>query len=124
MRVLGNLAYEDLRIWYQRASVVVLPSLHEGFARVLVEGYLFSKPAVATRCGGPQDIILDGETGFLVETYDLNTFAQKIIWLLQHPERAAAMGERGQFYVRENFDRDNLISKMVTQWQQLSGMIL
>ena len=120
VHILGSLPYEALQGWYQRASVIVLTSAHEGFARVLVEGYLFGTPAVATRSGGPQDIIEEGETGFLTDIHDFETFAQKIVWLLDHPAEAKAMGARGQQLMRERFDRDHLIEQIITQWQFLS----
>lgn len=121
IHILGNIPHAEVPCWYQRARVLVLPSLHEGLGRVLLESYLFKTPAVATRCGGPEDVIIDGETGFLTPIEDLEQFAERVIWLLEHPDQASEMGRRGQLYVRSKFDPDTLISQMVNHWQALAG---
>lgn len=119
IHILGNIPYNHLPAWYRRAQLVVLSSLHEGFARVLVESYLFSTPAVSTRCGGPQDIILDGETGFLTPIENMDEFAQRVAWLLENPDAASRMGERGRQYIETHFDPALLTNRIVGQWQRL-----
>ncbi len=106
-----NLNFEQLVCWYQSADVLILPSLYEGFGRVLVEAYTFQTPAVATRCGGPEDIVINGKTGFLTEVEDLEKFANKVIWLLDHPEQAYRMGKLGFEYVLKEFDPEFLVNK-------------
>jgi glycosyltransferase involved in cell wall biosynthesis len=119
IHVVGNIPYADLPHYYRHADVLVLPSLYEGFGRVVLEGYLFGTPAVATRCGGPEDIIADGETGFLTEIEDMERFADRVVWLLDHPAEARRMGERGRVQVQQEFDPDRLIERMVGEWQRL-----
>jgi glycosyltransferase involved in cell wall biosynthesis len=114
--------YEEMRAWYQQAQVVILPSLHEGFGRVLVESYLHKTPAVATICGGPEDIILDGETGFLTSIDEMDYFADRVIWLLDNPESAAEMGRKGYEYVKHKFSPNVLINQIVQQWLQLNDL--
>ncbi len=116
---LRNLNFEQLKYWYQIADVLLLPSLYEGFGRVLVEGYNFQTPAVATRCGGPEDIIINGKTGFLTEVEDLEKFANKVIWLLDHPEQAYKMGNLGREYVLQEFNPDILVTRMIFEWHQI-----
>ena len=120
IKFLGNLEHEQVKFWYHRASVLVLPSLYEGFGRVLVESYISETPAVATKCGGPEDIIINGETGFLTAVEDLEEFSQRVLWLLEHPLEAKQMGKRGREYVMKEFDPKVLTSRMVTQWQNLA----
>ena len=121
VHVLGQIPYVDLPRYYRRADVLMLPSLYEGFGRVVLEGYLFGTPAVATRCGGPEDIIVDGETGFLTEVEDMEGFAERVLWLLDHPEAARQMGVQGQSYVQRMFKPERLIDLMVGQWLRLNG---
>jgi len=50
--------------------------------------------SVNTRSGGPLDIVVDGETSFLVQSYDYKNMTEKIIALLKDPELASAMGAK------------------------------
>jgi glycosyltransferase involved in cell wall biosynthesis len=120
VHVMGNVPYHNLPHYYETADVLILPSLYEGFGRVVMESYLFDTPAVATTCSGPEDIILDEETGFLTAIEDLDRFTDRVLWLLAHPESAREMGRRGNRYVRETFDPQRLVDDMVGQWWQLA----
>ncbi|MCB0196173.1 MAG: glycosyltransferase family 4 protein [Anaerolineae bacterium] len=117
--VLGAVPYRELPLLYQQSCVLIQPSLYEGFGRTVLEAYLFETPAVATRCGGPEDIIQSGETGYLTEIKAMDAFAEHIIWLLEHPDKAKEMGARGKDYVQQQFDPNTLVRRMVERWQQL-----
>jgi len=119
IHVLGKIPYDDLQGWYEKAYLLVLPSYHEGFARVLVEAYLCATPVVATRCGGPQDIIIDRETGFLTEIEDMDSFAGRVLWLLDHPDLAEVMGQKGYSYVTQKFEPRVLVQAIVENWFRL-----
>jgi glycosyltransferase involved in cell wall biosynthesis len=66
---------------YQEAKCFVLPSYEEGFGMVILEAMACGIPVVSTRCGGPNDIVLDGENGYLVDIGDVNAMAEKILAL-------------------------------------------
>lgn len=121
VHLVGSIAYDELPACYQRADIVLLPSLSEGFGRVLLEGYLFQTPAVATASGGTEDIIRDGETGFLTPVADMPQFAQKVNWLLDHPEERQRMGQRGYDYVRRTFEPTALMQRIVDNWFVTAG---
>ena len=119
IHVLGNVEYNHLARLYRQATVMVLPSLYEGFPRVVLEGYLFGTPSVATRCGGLEDIIVDGETGFLVDVDDMDGFADRVIWLLDHPAAADKFGRHGRSVVQDRFEPGRLMGRMIAQWWTL-----
>lgn len=66
---------------FENARVFVMPSLQEGLCNAVVEALSHSLPVVATRCGGVEDSITDGENGFLVNINDVETMAEKLRWL-------------------------------------------
>lgn len=63
----GELALADLPRFYQGLDVFVLPSHQEGLCIAGLEALACGVPVVSTRCGGPEDYVRDGETGFLAE---------------------------------------------------------
>jgi trehalose synthase len=85
----------------RHATVIVQKSLHEGFGLTVTEGMWKSRPMVASAVGGIQDQIDDGVEGFLVAHTDLDAFGAAIVWLLDHPDEARRMGERGHTRVLE-----------------------
>jgi glycogen(starch) synthase len=85
------------------SDVVVLPTYCEGLPRVLLEAGLMGKPVISTRVDGIAELVLDGETGLLVDAGDRDGLAQAIMMLLRDPQRAKQMGERARTRVLENF---------------------
>lgn len=78
--------------WISRADVMAVPSRWETFGNVVVEAMALGVPVVATRCGGPEDIIEDGRDGFLVEAEDTEALAGAILRLLSDPRLRDHMG--------------------------------
>ena len=81
----------------------VLTSFAEGFSNSILEYMAARLPVVATRVGGAGEAIIEGENGFLVESDDAQALAEKLIWLLENPEKARQFGKNGRKFVEENF---------------------
>ncbi len=95
----------------QRSSAVIIQkSLREGFGLAVTEALWKGKPVVASNVGGIPIQVKDGRNGFLIEPHETEKFAEKIIKLLQDPELAKEMGEKGKEIVKENFLITRLIS--------------
>jgi glycosyltransferase involved in cell wall biosynthesis len=75
---------------------VVVPSLGEGFGMVALEAMERGRPVVAAAIGGLSEIVVEGETGYLVEPADAEALAAGLVRLVRDPERAAAMGVAGR----------------------------
>ena len=86
----------DIRDWLERADVFVHSSRWEGFGIVLLEAMLAGLPVVATRVSAVPEVVVDGETGLLVEAGDHAGLATHLEALLTDRERAAALGEAGR----------------------------
>jgi trehalose synthase len=88
----------------RHARVVTQKSIAEGFGLTVSEGMWKARPVVASRVGGIQDQIVDGETGVLIDDpQDLASFGAAIAGLLQHPAQAETMGRAARERVRDNF---------------------
>lgn len=94
---------EDLDALIPWADLVVLPSLTEGLPNVALEASAASVPVVATAVGGTPEVIDDSATGYLVPAGDSELLADRIVNLLEHPERAKKFGEAGRQRMVEQF---------------------
>lgn len=91
IRVTGELADERLAETLRRSHVVAVPSRHEGFGIVYLEGMSFGLPAVASRSGGARDVVTDGEDGFLVAPDDPGAVATALDRLATDREELTSM---------------------------------
>jgi trehalose synthase len=88
----------------RRADVIVQKSLAEGFGLTVAEAMWKQRPVVASRVGGIQDQIVDGESGVLIDDpRDLAGFAAAISELLVDPDRARRLGAGARQRVKEHF---------------------
>ncbi len=83
------------------ASVIMQPSTKEGFGLVITEALWKRKPVIGADVGAIPLQIRDGDTGYFYRTSYLT--AQKVLHLLEDPEAAKMMGEKGRRYVEEHF---------------------
>ena len=96
-------ATNDVAPHYGQAFAALNCSESESFSLTCLDGSAAGLPVVATNCGGPQEIVDDGRTGFLVPVGDSKAIAERMAWLLDRPGEAAAMGQAGRALVAERF---------------------
>ncbi|MEL6428506.1 MAG: glycosyltransferase family 4 protein [Planctomycetota bacterium] len=105
----GWLEQDELLSAYAAVDVFATPSLcFDTFGIVNLEAMEQAKPVVATTFGGSKEVIVDGETGFIENPFDVERFAGRIGELLRDPERARTMGEAGRQRLLERFTLDRL----------------
>lgn len=87
----------------RHSAVVVQKSLAEGFGLTVAEAMWKGKPVVASRIGGIQDQITEGDSGFLVDPSDLAGFGAAVVRLLDDPRLASRVGTAARERVRDAF---------------------
>lgn len=112
----GNQAHEVLPFFYASADLFLLTSHYEGFGRVVLESLLSGVPVVSTACGGPQDLIDNGQSGYLVPCGDINGLADRVIELLDNDQSASLMGIAGQKIMMNQFSLLSLTDRMIGSW--------
>ena len=100
-------------------DVFVMPSLAEPFGLVLLEAMALGKPIVATRVGGPTEIVVDRETGLLAPPAAPPALAAAIVALLRDPKRRAAMGRRGRERYERRFTADRMAREIVAVYRRV-----
>ncbi|MGH2748497.1 MAG: glycosyltransferase family 4 protein [Actinomycetota bacterium] len=106
----GRVPDEDAPATYALADVFALPVVDryrglevEGLGVVLLEASACGVPCVTGRSGGTPEAVVDGVTGFVVDASDRDRLADRIAWLLEHPDEATVMGAAGRAHVAEEF---------------------
>jgi glycosyltransferase involved in cell wall biosynthesis len=97
---------------YKEASLVLNFSESESFSLTTLEAQYFGRPVIVTRCGGPEEIVVDGETGILVEVKDVDAMAKAIEYLTENYDVREKMGARAYSHVREKFSHENTSGKL------------
>ncbi len=119
------IAREDLIHLHTHASVFVCPSIYEPFGLVILEAMACETPVVASRVGGIPEIVVEGETGYLVDfdPADLDGFAtalaDRIGEVLRDPSTAARMGKAGRERVLKHFGWPAIASKTFELYEAL-----
>jgi glycosyltransferase involved in cell wall biosynthesis len=100
-------------------DAVVHTSLREGLARVLPQALAMGKPCVSFDIDGAPEVVLDGETGYLVKAYDYETLADRISVLLSDPELRARMGARGRQHVDPTWRAETMVADTAKVYEEL-----
>ncbi len=74
------------------ASAFVLTSEYEGLPNALIEAMMLGIPCITTDYPGSDEVVEDGKTGFIIPRGDAAALAQKLRWLMEHPEEARRLG--------------------------------
>ena len=106
---------EDLPRYYRAADLFVIPSNQEGLAIVGLEAMACGTPVIATRCGGPEQYVVDDETGYLVPKDDSDTMADQIVEVLADGDCRERLSHNSKTLVQEEYDE----SKIRNQFQAI-----
>jgi glycosyltransferase involved in cell wall biosynthesis len=118
---LGFVDENRLQSLYRECDVFVAPSHYESFGLIYLEAMNYARPVIGCRSGGPEDIIVDGETGFLVPPQDPSAIANAIVELVTSPQRRGEMGRAGRKRLIERFSHITMAREFVDVYQRLLG---
>jgi len=119
IHLLGWKTKDEVRELYDDSHLFVLSSVtaangdKEGQGLVLQEAQAMGLPVLATLHNGFPDSVLDGKSAFLVPERDVDTLAEKLDFLVEHPAMWSEMSEAGRTFVEANFDVDKLNDRLV-----------
>lgn len=88
----------------------------EGTPTVLIEAGAIGLPSVSTNHAGIPEVIVDGRTGFLVDEYDVGTFAERLMQLAGHPSLRVSMGRAARRRIANGFDIKKVMAKIESDY--------
>lgn len=109
---------------FQEADFFVFPTYYpnEAFPLVNLEAMQFGLPIISTDEGGIPDMLLEGESGFIVESRNVQQLADRIVHLLEHPEHRAIMGEKGYQHFQKNYTLEKFYLNLNNTFSQILGL--
>jgi len=111
----------DVGLVLDACDVFVLPSLCETLGYALLEAMAHELPAVGTSVGGIPEVIVPGETGFLVAPRDAASLAQSLRPLVKCGELRERLGRAGRERVQQHFREDDMVQKTLAVYRQLAA---
>ncbi|OGM17102.1 colanic acid biosynthesis glycosyltransferase WcaL [Candidatus Woesebacteria bacterium RBG_19FT_COMBO_42_9] len=122
---LGEVDQDEVTKLYRESHLFVLPSVtaadgnQEGVPVVLMEAQASGLPVVSTLFTGVPEVVADGKSGFLVSERDVSALAEKLEYLIDHPDLWPKMGRAGSNLVEENYNIKKLNLKLVKIFEDL-----
>ena len=87
----------------------------------LLEAMAAGKPVVATKVGGNSELILDGDTGFLIDSESPESISDRVVQVLRDKVQAGGMGDRGRRRVHDKFSFRAMVDRYQSYYEQATG---
>ncbi|MEM3628230.1 MAG: glycosyltransferase family 4 protein [Candidatus Bathyarchaeia archaeon] len=119
IKYLGAMEQSEIIEWYQKASLLILPSFAEGFPVTILEALSCETSVIATPVGGAPEIIKNHETGILIPPGNSIQLAEAIDYLLKNEDVRLKMARDGRKLVKEQYSLENACNKLCSIYKQL-----
>ena len=116
---LGFIPNKKVTSYLIQSHVSIVPSRYESFGIVTGEAMAVGLPVVGTKVGGIKRMVLDGVTGYLINVGDYKLLAKKVVYLLQHPEKAAQMGCSGKKRISKYFNENVILAQFESAYKEI-----
>ena len=116
---LGKIPYHEVQQYIKKAHVCVFPSFAETLGMVTIEAMAMQKPVVNTKIGWAKELIVDGESGFLVYPKNHQGYAAKITSILNDNALAKKLGDNARERVEKKFDITKIAAENIAFYKSV-----
>ncbi len=110
----------DVLSLHNAFDIFVMSSVTEGLGTSLLDAMACGKPIVATTAGGIPEVVVDGETGFLVPPRDPEAMARAIVTLLKDAPLRLRMGQAGRLRAQTKFSAERMVQDTLRVYQRVA----
>ena len=121
---IGTVSYNEVQNYIKKANVCVFPTFAETLGMVTIESMAMQKAVVNSNIGWSQELIVDGESGYLVHPANHDLYAAKIIQLLQNDSLCLQIGKQARIRVEDKFDMNRLVKENIEFYQKIMNQNL
>lgn len=118
VKLLGFVEDNDLLKLYCAADIFIQPSTYEGMPLAMLEAQACSVPVISTNFKGVNNMLIDNETGFILDESSAEDLAEKIDFLFNNKNILQGMKSRCLENIRENFTMDQVIQKHLSLFEE------
>lgn len=104
---------DNVQKWIADSHVFVLPSYREGVPRSTQEAMAIGRAVITTDVPGCRETVIDGINGFLVEKWNPQALAEKMIYFIERPEEIKKMGYESYKIAQDKFDADKVNKRLI-----------
>jgi glycosyltransferase involved in cell wall biosynthesis len=105
----------DVPAIMKSTDMLLVPSRHEGMGQVTVEAMACAVPVIGANTGGIPEVVVDGETGIIIDGDSPQEMTEAVLRLAESPELRARMGAAGRERVEAHFNRPVQMRKVLEQ---------
>ena len=105
--LIGPVDRESVKDYYSTSNLMILPSISEGLARVIFESQVAMCPVLVTDAPGMSDIVIDGQTGYVFESNNLDSLSLKIEYINNNYDEASLVAKNAKGFILSNYSEDN-----------------
>ncbi|QEK11449.1 glycosyltransferase [Crassaminicella thermophila] len=105
--------------FFNAIDINTLTSYSESFPYVILEGAIMKKPIISSRVGGIEDMIFNGDTGYVFEKGDFKSLGDRILSLAQSKEMRFKIGNNLYNFVKENFSTKNMADQHIKIYEKI-----
>jgi len=110
----------DVLSLHKAFDIFAMSSITEGLGTSLLDAMASGKPVVATAAGGIPEVVVDGETGFLVPPRDHEAMANSLVTLLKDEQLRQRMGRAGLVRARRKFSADRMVQQTLRVYERVA----
>jgi len=121
VHLLGTVDDSALNEWYNKVSMVIIPSVFEGFGLTAIEAMACGTPVIATDVDALRDVIEDGVNGLLVQYNDVEALSDKILYLLKNKAEQSKYSLNGKKKVQTIYNWNNISQDIMRIYEYVLG---
>ncbi len=115
----GGLPQNVLRYYYSAGDVTVIPSYYEPFGMTALEALACGSSVIASRVGGLKTTVLEGRVGLQFEPQNAQDLAEKLLYLMEHPEVNARFRRNARPYVERHYSWPSIAERVAAVYREL-----